>query len=106
MTDAIPLHQLGANVASTFSKLYPASCVSAGSNSRKVRAEGHAAESFVFDCQITNKRIGVMVLDGATQFAIVVASKEDIDNTQEVYLPLAELNMSTLLKHMEHHFAK
>lgn len=98
MTPALPLHQIGINAMNVFTKPHDASRSSTGSNTNKMRAMGHAVESIILDCQVTNKRIAVILPDRATQFGIAVASKDDIDNTEEVSLPLTELNTSSPLE--------
>lgn len=88
MTNVLPLHSIGVDATTVFTKLYDNASVSTGSNTNKMRAIGHAVDSIVIDCQITNKRIGVMVPDGASEFAIAIVNKDDTDNCEQIFLPL------------------
>ena len=100
---------LGIGIASEniFTELNEHASVSTGSNTSKTRGKGHAGSSIVIDCAITNKRIGILLLDNiADSFAIAVADKSDYDAAKSIVLPISELNTNTILEYMDANFHK
>lgn len=100
---------LGISIESVniFTKLNDNASVSTGGNTAKLRAKGHAGSSVVIDCVITNKRIGLLLLDNVTDsFAIAVADKADYDTADYAILPISELNTHTVLEYMDANFHK
>lgn len=90
-----------------FNELYENASASTSSNTVKNRDEGHAGTSIVIDCAITNKRIGLLLLDNVhDSFAIAVADKADYDAAAHTTLPISDLNLRTVFEYMESNFYK
>lgn len=98
---------IGIESVNIFTELYENAAVSTGSNTAKLRDKGHAGSSIVIDCAITNKRIGLLLLDNVSDsFAIAVADKADYDAAGSTVLPISKLNTNTVLEYMEANFHK
>jgi hypothetical protein len=106
-TNEKKLLAIGIESVNIFTELHQNASVSTGSNTAKLRGKGHAGSSIVIDCAITNKRIGLLLLDNVTDsFAIAVADKADYDTADSTVLPISKLNTHTVLEYMEANFHK
>ncbi|MFL9675300.1 hypothetical protein ACXUPC_13965 [Pseudomonas marginalis] len=98
---------MGIQAANIFNALYDNSSVSIGTDTARVRDKGHVSSSVVIDCAITNKRIGLLLLDNVRDsFAIVIADKADYDAADHTVLPISDLNLHTILEYMDASFYK